>query len=148
MGMLDQEVMFADGQLVTATGDTASTNVYNTGGANGQNEAALTSENLWINALVKTTATSGGSATIQAVFQDSPDNATWTDRVLGTAFAVANVVAGLSLLQVQPPIGTQQYWRIAWRIGTAVLTAGAFDGYVSNTLQRNIARNSGIPTIG
>jgi len=148
MGMLDQEVMFADGETVTATGDTASTNVYDTGGANGQNEAALTGENLWINATVRSTATSGGSATIQGVFQDSPDNTTWTDRVLGAVVPVASAIAGYPLLQVQPPVGTQRYWRIVYRVAVAALTAGTFDGYVSNTLQRNIARASGIPAVG
>ena len=143
MGMLDQEVMFADNETVTATGDTASTNVYDTGGANGQNEAALTGENLWINAVVRTTATSGGSATIQAVFQDSPDNSTFTDRVLGAVVPVASAVAGYPLLQVQPPIGTQRYWRVVFRIATAALTGGTFDAYVSNALQRNISRASG-----
>lgn len=147
MGMLDQEVMFADGQTVTAIGDTASTNAYNTGGANGQNEAAMTGENLWINAVVKTTATSGGAATIQAVFQDSPDNATWTDRVLGAVTPVATAVAGSPLLQVQPPVGTQQYWRVVTRVAAFVLTAGTFDAYVSNTLQRNISRPSGFAVV-
>ena len=55
MGMLDQEVIFSDAQVVTATGDTPSTNVYNTGGANGQGDAGQTGENLWINAFINTT---------------------------------------------------------------------------------------------
>lgn len=148
MGMLDQELIFSDAQTVTATGDTASTNVYNTGGANGQGDAGQTGENLWINAFVNTTATSGGSATVQAVLQDSADNSTFADVVAGPATAVASVTAGVTLLQVQPPVGMRQYWRIVWRIGTAVLTAGKFDGYVSNTIQRNVSRKSGIPTVG
>lgn len=143
MGMLDQEVMFSDGQAVTATGDDASTNIYDTGGANGQGDAGQTGENLWVNVLVNTTATSGGSATVQAVFQDSADNSSYADVVAGPSVAVANVTAGTVLLQVQPPVGTRRYWRVVYRIGTAVLTAGKFDAYISNTLQRNIARTSG-----
>jgi hypothetical protein len=148
MGMLDQEVIFADGETVTATGDTASTNTYNTGGANGQGDAGQTGENLWINAVVNTTATSSGSATIQAVLQDSADNSSYADVVSGPAVAVASATAGTVLLQVQPPVGMRQYWRVVFRIGTAVLTAGKFDAYVSNTIQRNITRKSGIPTVG
>lgn len=143
MGMLDSEIIFSSAQAVTATGDTASTNVYDCGGANGQGDNGQTGENLWINAFVNTTATSGGSATIQAVFQDSADNATFADVVSGPAVAVASATAGTPLLQIQPPPGTREFWRIVYRIGTAVLTAGKFDAYVSNTIQRNIARNSG-----
>jgi len=50
---------------------------------------------------------------------------------------------GTALLQAQPPVGTQRFWRIVFRIATAVLTAGAFDAYVSNTIQRNTPRPSG-----
>ena len=148
MGMLDNEVIFSDAQAVTATGDDASTNVYDNGGANGQGDNGQTQENLWVNVLVNTTATSGGSATIQAVLQDSADNATFADVVAGPAVAVANATAGAVLLQVQPPPGMRRYWRIVYRIGTAVLTAGKFDAYVSNSIQRNIARASGIPAVG
>jgi hypothetical protein len=147
-GMLDSEIVFAEAQTVTATGDTASTNVYDCGGANGQGDNGQTGENLWVNAVCSTTATSGGGATVQAVLQDSADNVTFADVIAGPAVAVANVVAGLSLLQVQPPPGMRRYWRIAWRVGTAVLTAGKFDAYVSNTIQRNVARASGIPAVG
>ena len=148
MGMLDNELVFSDAQAVTAVGDDASTNVYDTGGSNGQGDAGQTGENLWVNVLVNTTATSGGAATIQGVLQDSADNAAWADVVAGPAVAVANATAGTVLLQVQPPPGMLRYWRIVYRIGTAVLTAGAFDAYISNTIQRNIARQSGIPAVG
>lgn len=143
MGMLDQEVLFSDAQAVTATGDDASTNIYDTGGANGQGDAGQTGENLWVNVFVNTTATSGGAATVQAVFQDSADGTTFADVVAGAVFAIANVTAGTALLLVQPPVGTRRYWRVVYRIGTAVLTAGKFDAYISNTIQRNIARLSG-----
>lgn len=148
MGMLDSEIIFSAAQAVTATGDTASTNVYDCGGANGQGDNGQTGENLWVNVTVNTAATSAGSATIQAVLQDSADNATFADVVAGPVVAVANVTLGAVLLQLQPPPGMREFWRIGYRIGTAVLTAGKFDAYVSNTIQRNIARNSGIPAIG
>ena len=148
MGMLDNEVMFSDAQAVTLVGDDASTNVYDSGGANGQGDAGQTGENLWVNAVVNTTATSGGAATIQAVLQDSADNATFADVAAGPAVAVANATAGTVLLQIQPPPGMRRYWRIVYRIATAALTAGKFDAYISNTLQRNIARSSGIPAVG
>ena len=143
MGMLDSEIIFSAAQAVTATGDTASTNVYDSGGANGQGDMGQTGENLWFNASVNTAATSGGAATIQAVIQDSADNATFADVATGPVVAVANATLGAVILQLQPPPGMRRYSRIAYRIGTAVLTAGKFDAYVSNTIQRNVARQSG-----
>jgi hypothetical protein len=77
------------------------------------------------------------------VLQDSADNATFADVVAGPVIALANLTAGALLLAVQPPPGMRQYWRVVWRVGTAALTAGNFDAYVSNTIQRNVARPSG-----
>lgn len=141
MGMLDNNTKLATAQAVTATGDTASTNTYDCGTTDAA--MALTGENLWINAVVHTTPTSGGAATIQAVLQDSADNSSFADVLAGPAIAYGSAPAGTVLLQTQPPTGMRRYFRIAWRIGTAVLTAGAFDAYVSNTIQRNLAKPSG-----
>lgn len=142
MGMLDSELVFAEGQAVTAIGDNGSTTSLDLrSGPLG--DAGQTQENLWVQAICTTTATSGGGATVQAVLQSSPDNATWTDAVAGPAIPVASLVAGKVMLQVQPPPGMQEFWRISWRIATAVLTAGAFDAFVSNTIQRNVPQPSG-----
>lgn len=148
MGMLDNEVIFADNQTVTAIGDTASTNTYDTGGINGQNENGQDTEQLWINITVGTAATSAGAATAQGVFQDSADNATFADVVAGSVVVLAGLTAGAVLLQVQPPPGTRRYWRTVTRIATAVLTAGTINSYTSNAIQRNKAFNSGIPAVG
>lgn len=142
-GMLDSEVQFSAAQAVTANGDTASTNVYDSGGANGQGDAGQTGENLWVNVVVNTTATTGSAATVQAVLQDSADNVTFADVLAGAVNAIGAVVAGAVLLQLQPPPGMRRYWRVVYRIGTGTLTAGKFDAYVSNTIQRNVARPSG-----
>lgn len=142
MGMIDNSTKLASAQAVTSTGDTASTNIYDNGNANAS-DMSMTGENLWINAVVATAPTSSGAATIQAVLQDSADNSSWADVLAGTAFAYTAATAGTVLLQVQPPTGLRRYVRIAWRVGTAALTAGAFTAYVSNTIQRNIARPGG-----
>jgi len=140
--MLDSELVFAEAQAVTNVGDTASTNVYEA--ANAQlGDAGQTGENLWVQALCSTAATSGGSATVQAVLQDSADGVTYADVVSGPVVAVADVTTGAPLLAVQPPPGMRQYWRIAWRVATAALTAGKFDAFITNTLQRNVPRPSG-----
>lgn len=146
MGMLDNSLKLAVAQAVTSTGDTASTNIYDNGSV-ASADNALTGENLWINAVVNTTPTSAGAATIQAVLQDSADGSTFADVLAGSAVAYASAPAGTVLLQVQPPVGMRRYFRIAWRIGTAALTAGKFDAYVSNTIQRNVSSPSGF-TVG
>ena len=142
MGMLDSQTKLATAQAVTSVGDTASTNILDQGSANSA-EMGLTGENLWINAFVSTAATSGGSATLQAVLQDSADGSSFADVVAGPAVAVASLTAGAQLLQIQPPTGLRRYVRIGWRVGTAALTAGAFTAFISNTIQRNVARPSG-----
>lgn len=141
MGYLDSEMQFSAAQAPTAVGDTASTNVYDSGGANGQGDCGLTGENLWVNTIVKTAFTTGAGGTIAAVLQDSADNATFADVLVGTVFTAAQAVAGKLLLQVQPPPGMRRYWRIAYRIATGVMTAGAVDAYASNTIQKNVQRS-------
>lgn len=148
MGMIDNEVLFSNGQAVTATGDTPSTNTYDCGGTNGQSDNGQTSERLWINITLDSAFTSGGAATLQGVFQDSADNATFADVVAGPVLALAGLTAGAVLLQVQPPPGTRRYWRTVARGAVAVFTAGTLSSYASQSIQRNIARASGIPAVG
>ena len=141
MGMLDANTKLSIAQAVTSTGDTASTNIYDTGSAN-SSDIGLNDE-LWFNVVTDTTATSGGSATVQAVLQDSADGTTFADVLAGPVVPVASVVQGTALLQTCPPLGLRRYFRIVYRIGTAALTAGKFTAFVSLDVQRNIARPSG-----
>lgn len=145
MGMLDVNAKLASAQAVTSTGDTASSNVYDLGSANSSEMGFA--EHLWVNAVVDTTATSGGSATLQAVLQDSADNSTFADIGMGPVVAVASLTVGTVLFQGHPPLGCRRYFRIVWRVGTAALTAGKFTAFLSNTVQRNVARPSGIPAV-
>ncbi len=141
MGMLDVNTKFSSAQAVTSTGDTASTNIYDNGSAN-SSEVGLTGE-LWVNASVSTTVTSAGAATVAVVLQDSADASTWADVLVGGTFALASLTAGTNLLTVQPPVGTRRYLRIVYRVGTAALTAGAFNAFISLDVQRNVSRPSG-----
>lgn len=145
MGMLDVNTKYSSAQAVTATGDTASTNVYDAGAA-ASSDIGLNDE-LWLNVVCNTTATSGGAATVQAVLQDSADNSSWADVIAGPALPVASVTQGAVMLQLCPPLGLRRYTRIVYRVGTAALTAGKFDAFMSMDVQRNIARPSGF-TVG
>jgi len=63
--------------------------------------------------------------------------------LVGAVLPVASVKQGAVLLQACPPLGLRRYTRIVYRVGTAALTAGKFDAFVSIDVQRNIARPSG-----
>lgn len=132
--IIDSMLYLANAQAVTATGDTASTNVYDTG----MTADDGIGEPIFVNCLVTTTPTSGGAATIQAVLQTSADNSTWTDVLLGPALAynAAGAAAGQYLLQSRLPLGIKRYVRIAWRVGTAVLTAGNFSAFITKDIQQ------------
>ena len=138
---IDSQMVLASAQAVTSTGDTASTNVFDTQVAVDQ---GIGLPPLYLVANVATTATSGGSATVQAVLQHSADNSSWSDVATGPAIAVASVTAGTNLVQMPIPPGTnKRYLRVAWRVGTAALTAGAFNAYFVLDLQAAIPYTSG-----
>lgn len=141
MGMLDVNTKFSIAQAPTALGDTASTNIYDSGSV-GASDFGL-HEAVWLNVLCSTTATSGGSATVAAVLQDSADASSWADVTVGPAIPVASLVAGATLLQLVPPVGLRRYTRVAYRIATATLTAGKFEAFYSSDVQRNVSRPSG-----
>ena len=145
MGMLDQEIMLADGQPVTANGDTPSINIYDCGGPNGQGDNGLTGEGLWFTVRARTAFSSGsGAGTAQAVLQDSADGTAFADVLSGPAAAVTGIVAGYELLRTQPPLKMRRYWRAVIRAGGgATLNSGTFDAYVANNVQHNVARQSG-----
>jgi len=140
--IIDNELVLSAAQAVTTSGaDTASTNSYDTGQTSAS--VGLTGENLWLNVIVNTAVTSAGAATVQAVLQDSADNATFADVIAGPVLAKAACTAGASLLVLQLPLGLRRYFRVVYRVAVADLTAGKFDAYVSNAVQRNVAQPSG-----
>jgi hypothetical protein len=138
--MIDNNLMLSDGQTPTNTGTTASTNVFDTQTATRQ---IGDGKRLEVSCMCTVTATSSGSATVQAVIQDSPDNSAWTTKVAGPSLAVANVVAGTEMLGVPLPTNLQRYIRVAYVIGTAALTAGTFNAFLLVDRQQNTARPSG-----
>lgn len=139
MAIRDSQMVLSDAQAVTSTGDTASTNVYDCGAA----YDAGVGEELFINVAVDTAVTSAGAATVQAVLQTSDDNSTFTDAMAGAAIAKADLTAGVSMLKGRIPHGLGRYLRVAYRVGTAALTAGNFDAYFTKDADANTAYASG-----
>lgn len=139
--MIDNLLMFSDGQTPTTSGTTtASTNVIDTSVALRQIGDGKRVE---LSVPCTVTATSGGSATVQVVLQDSADNASWSTVLTGKSYAVASVVAGLDLLPITLPAGLRRYLRVGYTIGTADLTAGTFSAYLVIDRQQATARASG-----
>jgi len=136
--ILDSQETFSSAQsLAVGTGDTASTNVLDT--LTAQDEGL--GSDVKVAVLVTTALTSAGGATIQAVLQGSPDNATWSDIESGPALAynAAGAAAGqyLLLTRIPPYSQTYRYLRVAYRVGTAALTAGAATAFIAKDLQLN-----------
>ena len=128
--ILDSQEMFSTAQAVTAIGDTASTNQIDTGSV----ADVGIGEDITVFAKVDTTFTSGGAGTLQIVLQSSADNATYVDKLLSPVYALAALTAGPILLNAIIPIGpntvSNRYLRVVYRIGTAVMTAGAASAFV------------------
>lgn len=140
MGMLDSELILSAAQAETTVADHASTNIYDTGQTNAA--VGLTGENLWLTVLVNTATTTSASGTVTPVLQDSADNSSYADVMVGP-LAAAPTAAGVYLWRVQLPIGLRRYIRVVYRIATGALTAGKFDAFISNTIEHNVTYPSG-----
>lgn len=127
MAILDKQLEFSDAQAVTATA--ASTNVIDLDTAAPNIGSSGTP--IYAEVRVNTTCTSGGSATIDAVLQHSTDNSTFTTLVAPAQVAVAAATAGTVIMRVPLPAKHNRYLRINYTIGTANLTAGKFDAFLT-----------------
>jgi hypothetical protein len=119
----DKQLYLADAAAPTSTGTTYP-NVYDLGVARDVGKG----ESLWVVAIVRTTFTSGGSATLASNLVDD-DNATPSSPAtlmeLFPATAVASLVAGTVLAKKRLPSNTQRYLSASLVVATADMTAGA-----------------------
>lgn len=138
--ILDTQLNFSLNQAITSLGDTASTNVYDTGSAA---DDGIGNQELLTFIRIGTAFTSGGAGTLQFVLQDSADNSSWADVQASPVFALAALTANKTILQSRLPLGLRRYIRIAYRVGTAAMTAGTVESYLVLTPQANNAYASG-----
>jgi hypothetical protein len=81
---------------------------------------------------VNTAVTSGGSTSVLAVVQDSPDNVTFTDRIVGATIAKASLTAGAVMLAQRLLPNMARYIRVIYRMtGSNDLTAGTFMSFLT-----------------
>lgn len=143
---IDKELQFADGTWApTATGDNISPNVLDTsplGGtptANGGRNIGE-GEDLYLVVTVKTAVTSAGAATVDFRLRtDSNANGTTSpvDLVSSGAIAKASLTAGTQIKLRLPSATYKKFIMVDANIGTAVLTAGAFEAEIVKNLSAN-----------
>lgn len=145
--ILDNELYFGNGWAPTATGDNISTNVTDTGPLSGTPTANAfrdlgMGEPLWFEALVTTAVTSAGAATVDFRFRTGSvadlTSSSPVDLVSSGAIAKATLIAGYLALRVRLPSATyKRYIGANANIGTAALTAGAFNVRIVKDIQSN-----------
>jgi hypothetical protein len=95
----------------------------------------------------------GAGASLQALAQGAPDDGTgnpgtWVTYVSGGTVAVAGLIAGARLLDIdwpRPPagVGLPRFIRLAYNITGAGLTGGTIDGYLVLDRQDQIVSAAG-----
>jgi len=98
-------------------------------------------------------AVTGAGASLQVLAQGAPDDGTgnpgtWTTYVAGPTIAVAQLIAGARLLDIdwpRPPAGISlpRFIRLAYNITGAGITAGTVDGYLVLDRQDQIVSAAG-----
>jgi len=141
----DNQETFSLAQAVTALGDTASTNIYDTG------SAADIGPGTAIFIFVKTQAAfaSAGAATLQVVLQDAALEAgPFADvQTISGTVALAGLTANTKQVRARLPIGLRRYLRLSYRVGTAAMTAGSVTAFMGLNVDANRATPSGISAV-
>lgn len=133
--ILDKLLMFSEKQAITASA--ASTDVIDLGPIDGTRRDIGVGYPLEFLAIVDTTATADGAATLNVQLQTSPDNSTWTTIYDSGALALAALTAGKRLFSAKVPAGVQRYLRVNYTVGTGPLTAGAFTSGINLDVDNN-----------
>jgi len=127
--ILDKNLEFSDAQAETTQAAHDSTTVLDLGVA-APNIGAGTP--VWLVIRVNEAVTSDGSATVTFDVQDSANNSAFASIGLLTgAIAKATLVAGYVVMKVPLPASIRRYVKIVYTIGTAALTAGKFDAFLT-----------------
>lgn len=121
--IFDKALMLSEAQAVTNSA--ASTNYIDLGVA--RDIAPGESMEFFVN--VATLVESGGSSTLTVGIQTDSDPAFGTVQTILTSPSVAKaaLVAGYEFFKVKLPMGGLRYLRAYYTVGTADLTAGAFN---------------------
>jgi hypothetical protein len=129
MAITDIDLVMSDAQAETTVATHDSTNYVDLQAA----ASTLDKDNFLI-VSVNTTATSGGSATVQVTVETDNDLLFGSPKIIHqtAAVAVADLVQGYEFIKWRLPAvpELERYLQVTYTIGTAVLTAGKFDAYL------------------
>lgn len=136
--IFDKQLMMSEAQNPTTVAAHASTNVIDL------DKAGLDAGNSDIEVFVRveTAVTSAGDATVQFKLETSDAEAFGSGVVTlmdSGALAKTALVANYQPFKIKLPYGCKRYLRMTYTIGTAVLTAGAFDAGLILNRQTNHA---------
>ena len=138
--ILDKLQMFSEAQAVTASA--ASTDTLDLAPLKGNRRDIGIGYPLEFWALVNTTATAAGAATLQ--LQTSPDNTTWTTIYDSGALALSALTVGKRIVSAKVPAGVLRYLRVNYSVGTGPLTAGAFTSGINLDVDANTPYTDGL----
>lgn len=134
--ILDSNLILSDAQAETTTGTYLSDNVIDTV------KVGDAVNELYFVATVETACTSGGSATVTVNLITSDNENLGSPTILWSsgAIAVANLVDKycFGMVRLPKPEKVKRYIGAQIIIGTAALTAGAFDIYLTDNPQTNV----------
>ena len=138
--ILDTQERFSTSQaLIVGTGDTVSSNVYDTGAA----ADAGIGESGQLQIQIGTAALSA-TGTIQFVLQtdDNVGFASPKEYPLTAALAQAALTAGSVVVRGKLPIGLERYSRVVYRVATAAFTAGTVNAFLTKEQQQRLPIHS------
>ncbi|EBA1891589.1 TPA: Bbp16 family capsid cement protein [Salmonella enterica] len=140
--ILDKLQMFSEAQAVTASA--ASTDTLDLAPLKGNRRDIGIGYPLEFWALVNTTATAAGAATLNVQLQTSPDNSTWTTIYDSGALALSALTVGKRIVSAKVPAGVLRYLRVNYSVGTGPLTAGAFTSGINLDVDANTPYTDGL----
>jgi hypothetical protein len=133
--ILDRYNEFSDAQDITgSTGDIASTNVVD---LNAEGDAY--GHEMYLIIGVDTTCASSGGATVTPRLETSDDSSFSSATTLwtGEQKAYTDLTAGTEVAALRVPSGCERYLRVVYAIGTAALTAGKMNAFLTPAPQAN-----------
>lgn len=133
----DNSLIFSANQTAVGmnVGDTASSKEVDFAAAGG-----IVAKPLWWEVIVKDTIlASGGASSVAPVLQESADNVTYNDLVVGPSIAKASLVTGYRFPPVKVPPKHKRYLRTAFRVITNNLTAGQWDSHLTDAVEVRVA---------
>ncbi len=125
--ILDGSLVFDSNVAITATAQ--ATNSIDLGEGRDMGIGDISGATPKLLALVTQSFASAGGATLQLLLQGSTDNATWKTYAESRVFAVADLVAGNTLLRMdwpRPNVGDAlpRYLSVNYLVGTSTFSAG------------------------